>query len=123
MKLFIKKCHNFISHHWLKSCIALTCSLTTCCAWADDPVLGGSDLGATAEKLQGIALAWKTALWTFTQVAGIVMGIYGPVLWKKIAQGKSQHSLGTAGSIFICGVIAYFLPYFMGTAGSSLIAF
>ncbi len=122
MKLFFQKSRHFIQTNGLKACLAISSLLMNCLAWAEDPTIGDNDIGTMAIKAQGEATSVKIALWTITQAAGIGMFFGGLLLWRRIANEKSQQSYGKAILLTFIGAITYFLPYFMGAAASSLLS-
>jgi hypothetical protein len=108
---------------WLRISIAIVGVLASAIAFADDPTLGGGDLGQVAQKLQGEAVSWKTLLWTGSQVAGIIITIVGLKLWVKVTkQEDGRHSHGNAFMIIMLGSLMFFLPTLMGVGASSILS-
>ena len=112
-----------VKDSWLRLSIALVGLLSSALAFADDPTLGGGDLGQVAQKLQGEATSWKTFLWTGSQVAGIIIAIAGSNMWVKAAKHEDgRHSHGRAIMITVIGSLMFFLPTFMGVGASSILS-
>ncbi len=111
-----------VRESWLRLSIVVAGLLCSTLALADDPSLGGGDLGQVAQKLQGEASSWKNFLWTGSQVAGIVIAIAGINMWVKAAKHEDgRHSHGRAIMITVIGSLLFFLPTFMGVGASSIL--
>lgn len=111
-----------VRESWLRLSIVVAGLLCSTLALADDPSLGGGDLGQVAQKLQGEANSWKNFLWTGSQVAGIVIAIAGINMWVKAAKHEDgRHSHGRAIMITVIGSLLFFLPTFMGVGASSIL--
>ena len=121
----IQKSIRCIPDYWFRGSIALCSYLFSAAAWADvvDPTLDGSaDMGTAAQKITAEAGFGVTAALTLAQAFGIAIALSGAILWRRVAQDKSQKSHGQAVITIFIGALCYFLPYAMGAAGKSLLS-
>lgn len=122
MSMVLGKVYGWVSDRWLSVIIGFTQFIFPILAFADggleDPD-GGTNFGAISQNLLGQVTSFIALLWSGAAAFGIITTLGGILMWKRIADGKSQKENWHAIVAMIAGVLIYFLHATIHVGGNT----